>query len=276
MTLSRYDEWNGTFSTDSDRSANCGLLPSVIRRRPTSERSGIRARASGRRQRGIGAPFTTVEVMDVRLVARDLAATMQASWCGASGTAAAKRQQAWRPWWSDTDGNGTSDSCPLCEGFYQDLVATDGPSLVPGIGPLGGVEQRMCQLPDTTEHTCWYVDPDRSQAATAWKLQPLDGGSSTVAPTPLSAPFYVIERSGLEERYWLATTPGTPSTSGASARSVPTPAADRAADLGHHLGVRRRPLRSHHAPRGRCDLLPAEGVHLTQGRQPERADAGGG
>ena len=281
MTLSRYDEWNGTFSTASNRSANYGLY--AFRDPSTPYKRAFWHPGTGIWQydsAGVGAPFTTIEVMDVRIVALDLAETMQASWCGASGTAAAKRQQAWRPWWSDTDGNGTSDSCPLCEGFYQDLVATDGPSLVPGIGPLGGVEQRSCQLPDTTEHTCWFVDPDRSQGATAWKLQPLDGGSSTVAPTPLSAPFYVIERSGLEERYWLRDDSGyavdirgqrqiggnaRPRT-GQPTSGVTWSSGDGLCDLT--------------VLRGRCDLLPPAGVHLTRadslnGRIPVVADLDG-
>ena len=274
MTLSRYDEWNGVFSTASNQSANYGLYafrdPSTPYKRAFWHPGiGIWQYDSA----GVGAPFTAIETMDVRIMAGEIADEMQSRWCAASGTAAARRQQAWRPWWYDTNGNGTSDSCPLCEGFYQDLVATDGPSLVPGIGPLGGAEARVCEVPVGTEIPCWYVDPARSQGATAWKLSPVDGGSNTVAPTPLSAPFYVVKRGATEERYWLRDDTGY----AIDIRGV------------RQLGGNARPCTGQSLSgvdwtsgaglcdvttlRGRCDLLPPAGVHLTPRRPSQRPDA---
>ena len=281
MTLSRYDEWNGVFSNESNRSANYGLY--AFRDPATPYKRAFWHPGIGIWQydsAGVGAPFTAIETMDVRIVARDIANQMQARWCGATGTAAERRQQSWRPWWYDTNNNGTSDSCPICEAFYQDLVANDGPNLVAGIGPMGGVEQRVCEVPVGTEVACWFVDPARAEGATAWRFSPVDGGSNTVAPTPLSAPFYVVKRDAYEERYWLRDHSGYASDirgrrqiggnarprSGQPLSGVEWTSGEGLCDVTLLIG--------------RCDLLPPLGVQFSRldhpgGREPIAGDFDG-
>ncbi|MCB1038317.1 MAG: VCBS repeat-containing protein [Acidimicrobiales bacterium] len=217
MTLSRYDEWNGVYATSDNRSANYGLY--AFRDPTTAYKRAFWHTGIGIWQydtAGAGAPFTAIERMDVADVAADVAAGMAARYCspspsvvghGAPFTDQERRYSAWWPW-----GYG----CTLCEAAFQDLTSTSprfaALALVDGISTTGGAQQRSCTIPGVSGAvTCWYVDPSVGtiEGATGWAtVAPLDGGSPTVAPTPLAAPFYVIDRGATEERHWLAADTG--------------------------------------------------------------------
>jgi hypothetical protein len=210
MTLSRYDEWTGATTPDTNRNANYGLYafrdPSTAYRRAFWHPGiGIWQYDSA----GVGAPFTAIERMDVRVVAADVIAGMAARWCNPSAslighpapfTAAERRAAAWAPW---------GYPCTACEQEYQAMLG-GAPfaniSLVDGISATGGAQARTCTLPDTSApFRCWYIDPSVGviEGATAWATLDPSGGSPTVAPTPLARPFYVFGRGGSEERHWL-------------------------------------------------------------------------
>ena len=210
MTLSRYNEWTGSYppplgsATDTNRNANYGLY--AFRDPTTSYRRAYWNPGIGIWQydsAGVGAPFTTIEAMDVGVVGADVAAGMIGRYCAApdGSTPAQRRAKAWAPW----------GACVGCEDRYQDLTGTDPTfsalHLVDGISATGGASARTCTVPSSAEPvTCWYVRPelDAIQGATAWAtLAPRDGGDPTVAPTPISAAFYVIDRGATEERHWL-------------------------------------------------------------------------
>jgi hypothetical protein len=80
-------------------------------------------------------------------------------------------------------------------------------TLVDGISVTGGAQARTCTLTGVAGTvSCWYVDPSVGtiEGATGWaRITPLDGGSPTSTPTPLAAPFYVVDRGATEERHWL-------------------------------------------------------------------------
>jgi hypothetical protein len=203
MTLSRYDEWNGVLSSSMGTPENnYGLY--AFRQPSTPYKRAFWHPGLGIWQydtAGLGAPLTTVEAMDVRVVAGAVATKMATNYCNApSGSSDQERRyQAWRDW---------GYPCTLCEEFFDEMWPDFGNiNLVPGIGPLGGVVRRECMLAGVSgTMPCWYVDPRVGviQGATAWAtLSPQDGGSTTVAPTPLSLPFYVLDRGATEERHWL-------------------------------------------------------------------------
>ncbi|MGQ0832710.1 MAG: FG-GAP repeat domain-containing protein [Microthrixaceae bacterium] len=198
MTLSRYDEWTGVTSPDTNANRNYGLY--AFRNPSTTYPRAFWHPGIGIWQydsAGVGAPFTAAERIDVSAVARDVASRMAGAWCAATGTAAQRRQAAWQPWWAG------DPSCSGCETAYQDLVATGGPSLVSGISATGGMVQRSCTIDAGPAEPCWFVDPAVAEGATGWRFQPDGYGDPTRAPTPLSYPFYVLKRGGYEERHWL-------------------------------------------------------------------------
>jgi hypothetical protein len=209
MTLSRFDEWSGVKATDTNKNANYGLYafqnPSTTYKRAFwNPGIGIWQFDSA----GLGAPLTTVEAMDVGVVAGAVAGEVSGRYCAATGTDAQRRDAAWAAWSAcDLVVNGVK----ACEGFFQEMMGTTPPFqnlvLVDGISALGGVKARTCSL-DGVSGTlpCWYVEPSVGviEGATAWATwTPLDGGSPTATPTPLSAPFYVVDRGTTEERHWL-------------------------------------------------------------------------
>jgi hypothetical protein len=203
MTLSRYDEWTGTKTPDTNANANYGLYAF---RDPYTEYFraywhpgiGIWQYDSA----GLGAPFTTVETMDVGVMATAVATLMSGRYCAATGTEQNRRFEAWRDW---------GFPCNLCEGFFQEMM-TASPrfsnlTMVDGITPLGGTVKRTCTL-DGVAGTmpCWYVNPSVGtiQGSTTWATFEPDGkGDPTVPPAPLSRPFYVLDRGATEERHWL-------------------------------------------------------------------------
>jgi hypothetical protein len=212
MTMSRYDEWNGVFATTSNAAANHGLYafrtPSTPYRRAFWHPGiGIWQHDSS----GVGAPFTAIERMDVRVAAADVAAGMAARYCSPSTslighgppfTDLERRRSAWAPW---------GYPCTACESEFQAMTSTSPwfarVTLVEGISVTGGAEERTCTLAgEAAPLRCWYVDASVGtiEGATSWATQaPLDGGSTTVAPTPIAAPFYVVDRGATEERHWL-------------------------------------------------------------------------
>jgi len=69
--------------------------------------------------------------------------------------------------------------------------------------------RRNCVL-DGARVPCYVVDPDHGQGARWWATDQVDGGAVASGMAPLSAPFYVVERNGFEERHWLAEDTGYP------------------------------------------------------------------
>lgn len=212
MTLSRYDEWTGTYSTSSNADANYGLY--AFRNPYTAYSKAYWHPGIGIWQydsAGLGAPFTAVERMDVGIMATDVAATMAARYCTPSSglighgppySDQERRYSAWAPW---------GYPCTLCQGFFEEMMGVTprfaNLHLVAGITPLGGTVRRTCTLAGVSGTLpCWYVDPsvDVIEGATAWAtLRPDGGGDPTAPPAPLSAPFYVLDRGTTEERHWL-------------------------------------------------------------------------
>lgn len=212
MTLSRYDEWSGTYGTNTNRNANYGLY--AFRDPTTRYKRAYWHAGVGIWQydtSGVGAGYTATERMDVRIMAADVAAGMVARYCdpstgvvghGAPFTDLERRYSAWTPW---------GYPCTLCEASFQHMLSTTphftAVTLVDGISVMGGAQQRVCSLLGVSGTVpCWYIDPRSGaiEGATGWAtLAPLDGGSPTSTPTPLAAPFYVVDRGATEQRHWL-------------------------------------------------------------------------
>lgn len=206
MTLSRWDEWNGTFSTDDNRSANYGLYEN---RDPyTSYQRAFWHPGVGIWQydsAGVGAPYLASESIDVRVIAADVARGMVNRYCASAATTNFdRRRAAWQPWGADCTTATAANN--LCESEFQDMRGTtpsfSNISVVTGIAATGGMLTRSCRV-DGVTYSCWYVDPGRAQGATGWTSNPTGAPGPTSAQTPLSYPFYVFERNGREERHWL-------------------------------------------------------------------------
>lgn len=217
MTLSRYDEWNGVYSTTTNRSSNYGLYAfrdpnTAYQRAYWHPGIGIWQYDSA----GVGAPYTAIETMDVSVVGADVARGMASRYCNppvnvvghrAPFTAQERRDAAWWPWWAGTSTRG----CPLCQREFDAMTASTpyfrNISLVPGITKTGGAVRRSCTVAGQSSAVeCWYVNPAVGviEGSTYWATVAPDGNNSpTKAPTPLSKPFYVVKRDGREERYWL-------------------------------------------------------------------------
>ncbi|WP_426572341.1 FG-GAP repeat domain-containing protein [Aquihabitans sp. McL0605] len=216
MTLSRYDEWTGVMATDTNANANYGLY--AFRDPNTAYPRAYWHPGIGIWQydtAGVGAPFTAIERMDVGTVSADVAKGMASRYCTPSAslighaapfTDAERRNAAWAPW---------GYPCTACEQVFQEMTASAQPfadiTLVPGISVTGGAKARSCTVAGSTDVIpCWYIDPSVGtiEGATGWATVNPGGGSPTVAPAPLSKPFYVLERNGREERHWLAVDTG--------------------------------------------------------------------
>ncbi len=216
MTLSRFDEWDGRRDENTNASGNLGLY--AFADAATTYFRAFWHPGIGMWQydsAGVGAPFTAIERMDVNIVGDDVARGIAERYCTATGTAGQppteqeRRDRAWSPWFSP------GQKCPLCQQEYAALILHPGlPAIlpVPGITSTGGAVSRSCRA-DGKNLACWYVDPSLSviQGNNLWaRLDPSGGAgplpnqtNSTVAPTPLSFPFYVFEHNGREERHWL-------------------------------------------------------------------------
>ncbi|MEQ1786856.1 MAG: VCBS repeat-containing protein [Acidimicrobiales bacterium] len=263
MTLSRYDEWNGVFSTSlGTPENNYGLY--AFRDPGTAYKRAFWHPGLGIWQydtAGLGAPLTTIEAMDVRVVAGAVAEVMSGRYCAATGSNQNRRYEAWRDW---------GFPCTLCEEFFQEMAGTTPPfadlNLVSGISSLGGVSPRTCALQGVTgTMPCWYVDASVGviQGATAWAtLTPHDGGSATVAPTPLSEAFYVIDRGTTEERHWLRADTGYSIDIRAS-RTIGRDARPRSSQVGSGL--------TWSSGSGLCDLTATRGACTPVPPPPKRA-----
>ena len=291
MTLSRYDEWNGVFSdSQGTPENNYGLY--AFRDPATSYPRAFWHPGIGIWQydtAGLGAPLTTIESMDVGTVAADVARIMAAKYCspsstlighGAPFTAQEQRDSAWSDW---------GYPCTLCQDYFDEMMGSSPHfatlTMVAGIDPLGGVEERVCTLVGVTGTLpCWYVDPSVGviQGATTWAtLTPLDGGTNTIAPTPMSLPFYVVDRGTTEERHWLGVDTGYAIDISAS-RTIGVDARPRSTQAGSGLAWSTTSglcdLATGH---GGCPPQPPAGVtsapitDATSGYEPVSLDANG-
>jgi hypothetical protein len=203
MTLSRWDEWSGTWSGSDNLNANYGLyafrdpVSTPYKRAYWTPGVGIFQYDVA----GVGAPYTAAEMMDVKYIAGDVAAGMATRYCGAGGDAFTNRSAAWQPWQA-------LDGIAKSEALFQEMVGAGHPpfstiGLVDGIDNAGGMEMRTC-LVGGAETECAYVNPAAAQGANWWATSNLDGGTVGSGEAPLTAPFYVVERNGYEERHWKA------------------------------------------------------------------------
>ena len=206
MTLSRYDEWTGTFGTGNNQDANYGLY--AFRNPNTAYQRAYWHPGIGIWQydsAGLGAPLTTVEAMDVAGRRRPTwrADHVDALLRTATGSDQDRRYAAWRDW---------GFPCTLCQGFFDEMIGTDPELRQPQPGRrASGRSAAPCSAPASLAGVagttpCWYVEPRVGviQGATAWATLSPDGGSGpTVAPAPLSHPFYVVDRGATEERHWM-------------------------------------------------------------------------
>ena len=272
MTLSRYDEWNGVYATTNNVSANYGLY--AFRNPNTTYVRAYWHPGIGIWQydsAGVGAPYTGEEAMDVRIVGADVAKGMANRYCNPPTSVVGhsapfsdqeRRDAAWWPWWAGT----TSRSCRLCQVEFDRMTSSTpyfrNISLVPGISATGGAVQRSCTVPgQASSVTCWYVNPAVGviQGSTAWAtLSPDGNGSPTRAPAPLSKPFYVVERNGTEERYWLKADTGY-DTDISAVRQMGKNARPRSSQSGSGLAW---------AKTGLCDLTAHRGACGTNNTTP--------
>lgn len=280
MTLSRYDEWTGTYGTSNNQDANYGLYAF---RNPYTKYSraywhpgiGIWQYDSA----GLGSPFTAVERMHVGIMAGDVARITSSRYCSATGSDQDRRYTAWTDW---------GYPCTLCQGFFNEMVGSSPKfanlNLVNGITPLGGTVARTCSLPNTAGTVpCWYVEPRVGviQGSTAWAtLSPTGGNGPTVAPAPLSHPFYVVDRGATEERHWLQVDTGYDSDIRA-VRTIGKNARPRSNQTGSGLAWTAAPgLCDLTAGRGACYPVPPAGMSsgtlsVASGYRPVALDANG-
>jgi hypothetical protein len=124
--------------------------------------------------------------------AAQAAVTMADRWCRGANqpTAAARRAYVWAPWYGCAGG--------VCETIYQQIF--DGTrvrdiTLDPAVGREGGMVFRSCTVGDLGTLPCSFVDPARAQGFASWR-------GATYGPSPISAPFYVVDANGREYRIW--------------------------------------------------------------------------
>jgi hypothetical protein len=209
MTLSRYDEWTGVASGSNNLNANYGLYAFRDPHRTPYRRAywhpgvGIFQYDSA----GVGAPYTAAQMVNVEYIARDVAAGMAQRYCAAGGDAGGRRAAAWEPW-------GALGGIAKSEALFQEMLGGGAApfsriGLVDGVENTGGMVKREC-LVDGAPVTCWYIDPGRAQGARWWATADPAGGAVASGMAPLSAPFYVVERGGFEERHWMSEDTGYP------------------------------------------------------------------
>jgi hypothetical protein len=202
MTLSRWDEWSGRQSGSNNLNANFGLY--AFRNPNTPYRRAYWTPGIGIFQydvAGVGAPYSAAEMMNVQYIAGDVAGGMAARYCAAGGDAFTRRSAAWQPW-SALGGIAKSES------LFQEMLGAGHPpfstiGLVDGIENAGGMQKHSCIVGGEPVE-CYYVNPAAAQGANWWATSNVDGGAPASGEAPLTAPFYVIERNGYEERHWMA------------------------------------------------------------------------
>lgn len=202
MTLSRWDEWTGRWSGSNNLNANYGLyafrdpVSTPYKRAYWTPGVGIFQYDVA----GVGAPYTAAQMMDVSYIARDVAGGMANRYCAAGGDAFARRSAAWQPWQAL---GGIAKS----EALFQEMVGAGHPpfstiGLVEGIENAGGMVAHTCLLSGVPTE-CYYVNPAAAQGANWWATANPDGGAVGSGEAPLTAPFYVFQRNGFEERHWM-------------------------------------------------------------------------
>ena len=202
MTLSRWDEWTGRWSGSNNLNANYGLYAfrdpasTPYKRAYWTPGVGIFQYDVA----GVGAPYTAAQMMDVSYIARDVAGGMANRYCAAGGDAFARRSAAWQPWQAL---GGIAKS----EALFQEMVGAGHPpfstiGLVEGIENAGGMVAHTCLLSGVPTE-CYYVNPAAAQGANWWATANPDGGAVSSGEAPLTAPFYVVQRNGHEERHWM-------------------------------------------------------------------------
>lgn len=208
MTLSRWDEWTGRVSGSNNLNANYGLY--AFRDPNTRYTRAYWTPGIGIFQydvAGVGAPFTAAQLMNVQYISGHVAAGMAGRYCGAGGDAFTRRTAAWQPWQAL---GGIAKS----EALFQEMIGAGHPpfstiGLVDGIDNAGGMELRTCML-SGKPRPCYFVDPGRAQGANWWATTNPTGGAVASGEAPLTAPFYIVERGGFEERHWLSYDTGYP------------------------------------------------------------------
>ncbi len=208
MTLSRWDEWSGQVSGSNNLNANYGLY--AFRDPATPYTRAYWTPGIGIFQydvAGVGAPFTASQLMNVQYISGHVAAGMAGRYCGGGGDAFSRRSAAWQPWQAL---GGIAKS----EALFQEMLGAGRPpfstiGLVDGIDNAGGMELRTCLLGGQPT-PCYFVDPARAQGANWWATTNPTGGAVASGEAPLTAPFYIVERGGFEERHWLRHDNGYP------------------------------------------------------------------
>jgi hypothetical protein len=208
MTLSRWDEWSGVASGSDNLNANYGLY--AFRDPATPYRRAYWTPGVGIFQydvAGVGKPYTAAEMMNVEYIAGDVARGMADRYCAAGADPATNRAAAWQPW---SGLNGIAKS----EALFQEMMGPGRPpfstiGLVDGIENTGGMQRHTCLLGGVPT-PCDFVNPAAAQGADWWANDTIDGGPVAQGIAPLTAPFYVVERNGYEERHWLARDTGYP------------------------------------------------------------------
>lgn len=269
MTLSRYDEWSGTFGTTNNRDANYGLY--AFRNPSTTYPRAYWHPGIGIWQydsAGVGSPFTASERMDAGVVGGDVARIVTGRYCAAKASGKTDQQArfaAWADWGSP---------CNLCEQAFNELMlnkTSSEPSgtnsgfqylqLVDGIDALGGTQRRTCSINGGGNIPCWYVNPANAQGASWWTGNPNDG-NPTSGMAPLSHPFYVFKSGGQEHRHWLSQDTGYPVHISAR-RTLDHNARPRSGDTDSGLRwASESGLCDKTAGRGLCDPLPPSGVRV--------------
>jgi hypothetical protein len=202
MTLSRYDEWSGRWSGSNNLNANFGLY--AFRDPNTPFRRAYWTPGIGIFQydvAGVGAPYTAAEMVKVDYIVRDVAGGMASRYCAAGGSDFNRRTAAWEPW-SGLGGIRKS------EALFQEMrgpgrVPFANIGLVDGIENTGGMQKHRC-VSGGRQIDCWYINPGAAQGANWWAKVDPNGGPTASGEAPLTAPFYVVERGGYEERHWMA------------------------------------------------------------------------
>jgi hypothetical protein len=209
MTLSRWDEWTGRWSGSNNLNANYGLYPfgdplgtPYVRAYWTPGIGIFQYDVAG-----VGASFTAAEMMNVQFIAGDVAAGMANRYCAAGADPFTNRSAAWQPW-SALGGIAKS------EALFQEMVGLGHPpfstiGLVDGIDNAGGMQAHTCLMGGVPTE-CHYVNPAAAQGANWWATTNPDGGAVASGEAPLTAPFYVVERNGYEERHWMGQDTGYP------------------------------------------------------------------
>lgn len=150
---------------------------------------------------GLGAPYTASQRVDIRVMATAMAQSISARYCASSSALGVpdRLNSAWQPW------HGCNDNRCLAiwiQIYDINTGALRNLSRDAGVTNTGGMQARTCRGPGISgTASCWRVDPSQAEGYGAGGA----GWASTTsaAPAPLTAPFYVYAAGGYEYRHWL-------------------------------------------------------------------------